>query len=77
MNTVDPLLLRAEYLVRYENPAANIKRVAQACGYSEDTAFRRTFSQLMGMTPVQYRKWAMLRNDKTTTPDLAEKKDPV
>lgn len=125
MNTVDPLLLRAEHLVRYENPAmtaeelaralnfsdrtlhrkikeltnespknfitrvrietaclllenpaANIKRVAQACGYSEDTAFRRAFSQLMGMTPVQYRKWAMLRNDKTATPDLAEKKDP-
>ncbi|WP_350312637.1 helix-turn-helix domain-containing protein [Dickeya fangzhongdai] len=112
MNTVDPLLLRAEHLIRYENPsmtaeelasalnfsdrtlhrklkeltnespknfitrvrietaclllenpAANIKQVARECGYSEDTAFRRAFSQLMGMAPIQYRKWALLRND--------------
>ncbi|WP_192457386.1 GlxA family transcriptional regulator [Musicola keenii] len=111
MNTVDPLLLRAEHLIRYqnpsmtaedlasalnfsdrtlhrklkeltnespknfitrvrietacmllENPAASIKQVAEECGYSEDTAFRRAFSQLMGMTPTQYRKWAAQRN---------------
>ncbi|ADM99711.1 GlxA family transcriptional regulator [Dickeya dadantii] len=125
MNTVNPLLLRAEHLIRYENPSitaeelaralnfsdrtlhrkikeltnespknfitrvrietaclllenpiANIKRVAQDCGYSEDTAFRRAFSQLMGMTPVQYRKWAMRRNDKAATSAPSEIKNP-
>ena len=42
----------------------NIKQVAAECGYSEDTAFRRAFSQQMEMTPTQFRKWALLRNNQ-------------
>ncbi|MCL6385730.1 helix-turn-helix domain-containing protein [Pectobacterium carotovorum subsp. carotovorum] len=113
INTVHPLLLRAEQLIRYENPSitaeelasalnfsdrtlhrklkelteespknfitrvriemacrllenpmTHIKQVAAECGYSEDTAFRRAFSQQMEMTPTQFRKWALLRNNQ-------------
>ncbi|MCZ3382826.1 helix-turn-helix domain-containing protein [Kosakonia sp. SOY2] len=113
LNTIDPLLLRAEQLIRYENPAitvealasalnlsprtlhrkladlthespkhfitrvriesaclllenpsANIRHVAAACGYTEDTAFRKAFSQLINMTPAQYKHWAAARNTK-------------
>ncbi|MEQ9873243.1 helix-turn-helix domain-containing protein [Pectobacterium brasiliense] len=121
INTVHPLLLRAEQLIRYENPSitaeelsralnfsdrtlhrklkeltaespknfitrvriemaclllenpvTNIKQVAAECGYSEDTAFRRAFSQQMEMTPTQFRKWALLRNNKPSALDNEE-----
>ena len=111
LNAIDPMLLRAEQLIRYDNPAitveqlasalnlsprtlhrklagltqesprhfitrvriesaclllenptANIRRIAAACGYSEDTAFRKAFVQLMGMTPAQYKRWVASRN---------------
>ncbi|AFI89287.1 Hypothetical protein W5S_1186 [Pectobacterium parmentieri] len=52
-----------------ENPMTNIKQVAAECGYSEDTAFRRAFSQQMEMTPTQFRKWALLRNNKPSALD--------
>lgn len=39
------------------NPVTNIREVAAECGYTEDTAFRKAFIQVMGMTPTQYRKW--------------------
>lgn len=41
---------------------ANIGGVATKCGYRDDTVFRRAFSQLMGMTPTQYRKLASRSN---------------
>lgn len=44
------------------NPAANVRAIAAECGYSEDSAFRKAFSQMMGMTPGQYRKWATDRH---------------
>lgn len=44
------------------NPVSNIREVAAECGYTEDTAFRKAFSQVMGMTPSQYRKWMEARD---------------
>ncbi|MCA1179817.1 MULTISPECIES: GlxA family transcriptional regulator [unclassified Pantoea] len=35
----------------------SIHKVAQDCGYTEDTAFRKAFNQLMDMSPAQYREW--------------------
>ncbi|MFW5410424.1 helix-turn-helix domain-containing protein [Pectobacterium brasiliense] len=52
-----------------EKPMTNIKQVATEYGYSEDSAFRRTFSQQMEMTTIQFRKWALLRNNKPSTLD--------
>lgn len=39
------------------NPVMSIQHVAIACGYSEDTSFRKAFSHVMGMSPGEYRKW--------------------
>lgn len=48
--------------VLLETPGASVKQVAAKCGYSEETAFRRAFSQQTGMTPADYRRWAGGRN---------------
>lgn len=39
----------------------SIRKVAQDCGYSEDTAFRKAFNQVMDMSPIQYRQWMSAR----------------
>lgn len=39
-----------------ENPDKTISQVASACGFSDETAFRRAFSRVMGMTPGNYRE---------------------
>ncbi|MEB5838486.1 helix-turn-helix domain-containing protein [Pantoea dispersa] len=44
------------------NPVTNIREVAAECGYTEDTAFRKAFGQVMGMTPSQYRKRLEVHN---------------
>lgn len=107
INTTDPLLLRAEQIIRHaspgltaeglaralglsgrtlhrrlkeltgespkefvtrvrietacvllETPGASVKQVALACGYGEESVFRRAFVQLTGMTPADYRRWS-------------------
>lgn len=111
VNTIHPLLIRAEQLIRYdaptmtveqlaaaltmstrtlhrkisdltnetpkafitrvriesacvllENPKNTIVRVAEQCGYHEETVFRRAFQQVMGMSPAQFKKWTLARN---------------
>ncbi|WP_458022597.1 GlxA family transcriptional regulator [Kosakonia sp. BK9b] len=54
--------------VRIENaamllsmPAKSVLQVALACGYKDETAFRRAFSALMGMSPGSYRQWVKTR----------------
>ncbi|MBP2551671.1 transcriptional regulator GlxA family with amidase domain [Neorhizobium galegae] len=47
--------------VLLETPGASVKQVAQQCGYGDETAFRRAFIQLTGMTPADYRRWAVGR----------------
>lgn len=39
----------------------SIRQVAHDCGYSEDTAFRKAFHQIMEMSPAQYRQWMRLK----------------
>jgi len=39
----------------------SVRKVAQDCGYSEDTAFRKAFNQVMDMSPIQYRQWMSTR----------------
>lgn len=105
LNSRHPLLIKAEHLVRYQNPAMTVEQlaeamnmttrtlnrkmialvqespkhfitrvrietatrllespgktisqVANACGYSDETAFRRAFSRMMGMSPGHYRE---------------------
>lgn len=105
LNSRHPLLLKAEHLVRYQNPAITVEQlaaalnmttrtlnrkmvalvqespknfitrvriesatlllespgktisqVATACGYSDETAFRRAFTHVMGMSPGIYRE---------------------
>jgi transcriptional regulator GlxA family with amidase domain len=111
INTTDPLLLRAEQIVRHaspgltadelaralglsgrtlhrrmkalteespkafitrvrietacvllETPGASVKQIALACGYGEESVFRRAFVQLTGMTPADYRRWSAGRS---------------
>lgn len=105
LNSRHPLLIKAEHLVRYQNPAITVEQlaaalnltprtlnrrmialiqespknfitrvrietaslllespdqtvsqVASACGYGDETAFRRAFSRIMGMSPGNYRE---------------------
>ncbi|NWK87761.1 GlxA family transcriptional regulator [Raoultella terrigena] len=105
LNSRHPLLINAEHLVRYQNPAITVEQlaaalnltprtlnrrmialiqespknfitrvrietaslllespdqtvsqVASACGYGDETAFRRAFSRIMGMSPGNYRE---------------------
>ena len=44
--------------VLLQAPSASIKQVALECGYNEDTSFRRAFTQITGMNPAEYRRWA-------------------
>lgn len=37
--------------VLLESPGKTISQIANACGYGDDTAFRRAFSAIMGMSP--------------------------
>ncbi|WP_017906723.1 GlxA family transcriptional regulator [Pseudomonas asplenii] len=53
--------------VLLETPGASVKQVAAKCGYSEETAFRRAFSQQTGMTPADYRRWLSGRNTGTAS----------
>lgn len=41
-----------------ETPGASVKQVAIRCGYHDDTSFRRAFTQLIGMSPADYRRWS-------------------
>jgi transcriptional regulator GlxA family with amidase domain len=45
-----------------ETPGASIKQVAIQCGYNDDASFRRAFIQLIGMSPVDYKRWSSSRN---------------
>jgi transcriptional regulator GlxA family with amidase domain len=111
LNSVHPMIMKAEHIVRYENPAITVEQLARAlnmttrtlhrkmaeemnespknfltrmriekamrlleqpgnvigqiagaCGYADDTAFRRAFSGVTGMSPGQYRKWIAERH---------------
>ncbi|TWB53122.1 AraC family transcriptional regulator with amidase-like domain [Rhizobium sp. ERR 922] len=55
--------------VLLETPGSSIKQVAVQCGYTDETAFRRAFTQLSGMTPGDYRRWSQKR--------LAQPESPV
>ncbi|MGA1860855.1 helix-turn-helix domain-containing protein [Azospirillum sp. 11R-A] len=44
--------------VLLETPGASVKQVALACGYGEESVFRRAFVQFTGMTPADYRRWS-------------------
>ncbi|WP_343464991.1 helix-turn-helix domain-containing protein [Pantoea sp.] len=104
LNAMHPLLVRAENLIRYDNPAITVEQLAEAlntttrtlnrkmktlvnestksfitrvriekaallleskgktisqvasdCGYNDETAFRRAFTTVMGMSPGNYR----------------------
>ncbi|ORM71761.1 GlxA family transcriptional regulator [Pantoea rwandensis] len=50
----------------------SIRQVAHDCGYSEDTAFRKAFNQIMEMSPAQYRQWM---RDKTTRGEIPPTKN--
>lgn len=111
LNSVHPMIMKAEHIVRYENPAITVEQlaralnmttrtlhrkmaeemnespknfltrmriekamrlleqpgnvigqIAEACGYADDTAFRRAFAGVTGMSPGQYRKWIAERH---------------
>lgn len=111
LNSVHPMIMKAEHIVRYENPAITVEQlaralnmttrtlhrkmaeemnespknfltrmriekamrlleqpgnvigqIAEACGYADDTAFRRAFTGVTGMSPGQYRKWVAERH---------------
>ena len=49
--------------VLLESPGKTISQIANICGYSDETAFRRAFSTMMGMSPGSFRKRLL-----TTTP---------
>lgn len=115
LNSVDPILMKAENLIRYDNPAItveelaakmnmttrtlhrkiegllrespktfitrvrietalvllekpdkNLAQVAHESGYSDETAFRRAFNNIMGMSPGRYREW--IRHRRTHLP---------
>lgn len=42
--------------VLLESPGKTISQIANACGYGDDTAFRRAFSAIMGMSPGRFRE---------------------
>lgn len=51
--------------VLLDTPGSSVKQVAQQCGYGDETAFRRAFIQLTGMTPADYRRWSLGRRVQT------------
>lgn len=42
--------------VLLESPLKTISQIANSCGYSDETTFRRAFSARMGMSPGSFRK---------------------
>lgn len=42
--------------VLLESPGKTISQIANICGYSDETAFRRAFSAMMGISPGSFRK---------------------
>lgn len=38
-------------------PGASVKQVTSQCGYADEASFRRAFSQQMGMSPINYKRW--------------------
>jgi len=42
--------------VLLESPGKTISQIAHACGYGDETAFRRAFSTMMGMSPGHFRE---------------------
>ena len=56
--------------VLLETPGASVKQVAQQCGYCDETAFRRAFIQLAGMTPGDDRRRAMGHRFQTGRSEL-------
>ena len=55
--------MRIEKAMRLlEQPGNVIGQIAEACGYADDTAFRRAFAGVTGMSPGQYRKWIAERH---------------
>jgi transcriptional regulator GlxA family with amidase domain len=54
--------------VLLETPGSSIKQVAVQCGYTDETAFRRAFTQLSGMTPADYRRWSHKRLTQPENP---------
>ncbi|EGQ5294081.1 TPA: helix-turn-helix domain-containing protein [Enterobacter cloacae] len=48
--------------VLLESPGKTISQIANICGYSDETAFRRAFSAMMGMSPGSFRKRLLTTN---------------
>lgn len=57
--------------VLLETPGASVKQIALACGYGEESVFRRAFVQLTGMTPADYRRWSAGRTAEVGVPAQA------
>ncbi|MDD2546643.1 MAG: helix-turn-helix domain-containing protein [Burkholderiaceae bacterium] len=49
-----------------DGQGASIKRVAQQCGYEDESSFRRAFQRFTGMSPSAYRSWAKQRQGGRT-----------
>ena len=45
-----------------ENRGKTISQVASECGYNDETAFRRAFNSVMGMSPGMYKEWVKNRS---------------
>lgn len=50
-----------EAVRRLRTTTEAVAQIAQACGYSDQSAFTRQFRQTVGMTPLQFRKAARAR----------------
>lgn len=44
-----------------ETTQSSVKQLASACGYTDETSFRRAFRRYAGMTPGAYRTWSLAR----------------
>jgi transcriptional regulator GlxA family with amidase domain len=40
---------------RIEDGAPRLKRIARDCGFADEQALRRSFQELVGVTPAEYR----------------------
>lgn len=49
--------------VLLENRSKTIAQVAGECGYNDETAFRRAFNSVMGMSPGMYKEWVKNRSE--------------
>ncbi|KIS45831.1 GlxA family transcriptional regulator [Kosakonia radicincitans] len=48
--------------VLLEKPGKTLAQIASECGYSDETAFRRAFISVMGMSPGRYKEWIKQRS---------------